>query len=48
MICSLLQLLSTSLNQVEEETWAIKLGEAFGEQLPLYKNYPSEKVIPII
>lgn len=41
---STFQLLSTSLNTVGEEQYITDLGQLFGEQLQLYKDYPEEKV----
>ena len=36
-------MVSKTLEQVEDEEWTVTLGEAFGQQLPMYANCPEEK-----
>ncbi|XP_052059790.1 maestro heat-like repeat-containing protein family member 1 isoform X2 [Mytilus californianus] len=38
-----LKLLSKSLDVVDNEEWIAELGEVFGQQIPMYNNYPEEK-----
>jgi hypothetical protein len=42
--CVLFQLLSKSLDVVDNEDWIAELGDMFGQQIPMYNNYPEEKV----
>lgn len=37
------QLLSKTLDQINDEEWTESLGEALGKQLPHYVNLPEEK-----
>ena len=37
-------MLSKSLDVVDNEDWIVELGEAFGQQIPLYNLFPEEKV----
>ncbi|XP_059158762.1 maestro heat-like repeat-containing protein family member 1 isoform X2 [Physella acuta] len=39
----LLKMLSKSLDVVDNEEWIAELGEAFGQQIPLYTNYVDER-----
>ncbi|XP_064611998.1 maestro heat-like repeat-containing protein family member 1 [Liolophura sinensis] len=39
----ILKMLSKSLDEVQDEDWIAELGEAFGQQIPLYSNMPEEK-----
>ena len=39
-----LKLLSKSLDEVEADEWVCSLGQEMGNQIPLYTNYPHEKV----
>lgn len=37
-------MLSKSLDVVDSEEWTAELGEAFGQQIPLYSAYVEERV----
>jgi len=42
---NLFQLLSKSLDQVDEEVWTANCGEELAKQIPLYSNMIEEKVL---
>ncbi len=41
----MLQMLSKSLDVVDDEDWIAELGGTFGKQIPHYNLYPEEKVL---
>ena len=43
-VCVCVQLLSKTLDVVNDEEWTVELGKAFGYQIPLYDTYSEEKV----
>ncbi|GAB6030522.1 HEAT repeat [Chamberlinius hualienensis] len=39
----ILKLLTDSLNEIDRQEWTILVARTFGEQVPLYLNYPDDK-----
>lgn len=45
MVNIIFQMLSKSLDIIQNEEWTENLGEAFGQQIALYNSMPAEKVV---